>query len=44
MRYSIDLDWYRRDDKPVKANVTDWNVSNYFPDLCNQVPCPLPEP
>ena len=32
-----DLDWFRRDDKPVKANVTDWNVSNYFPDLCSQL-------
>ena len=32
-----DLDWFRRDDKPVKASVTDWNVSNYFPDLCSQL-------
>ena len=32
-----DLDWFRRDDKPVKANVTDWNVSNYIPDLCSQL-------
>ena len=31
------LDWYRRDDRPVQADLTDWNVSQYFPDLCNQV-------
>ena len=31
------LDWYRRSDAPVKANLTDWNVSEYFPDLCNQL-------
>ena len=31
------LDWFRRDDKPVKANVTNWNVSDYFPDLCRQL-------
>jgi len=31
------LDWYRRDDRPVQADLTDWNVSEYFPDLCNQV-------
>ena len=29
------LDWYRRDDRPVQADLTDWNVSEYFPDLCN---------
>ena len=21
------LDWYRRDDRPVQADLTDWNVS-----------------
>ena len=31
------LNWFRRDDKPVKANVTNWNVSQYFPDLCRQL-------
>ena len=31
------LDWFRRDDKPVKANVTNWNVSDHFPDLCRQL-------
>ena len=31
------LDWYRRSDAPVKANLTDWNVSEYFPDLCRQL-------
>ena len=31
------LNWFRRDDKPVKANVTNWNVSDYFPDLCRQL-------
>ena len=31
------LDWYRRSDAPVKADLTDWNVSKYFPDLCNQL-------
>ena len=33
-----DLDWYHHcDGRPVKANVTDWNVSEYFPDLCRQL-------
>ena len=32
-----DLDWQRREDAPVKADLTDWNVSNYFPDLCSQL-------
>ena len=25
------LDWYRRDERPVQADLTDWNVSEYFP-------------
>ena len=32
-----DLDWQRREDAPVKADLTDWNVSKYFPDLCRQL-------
>ena len=32
-----DLDWYRRSEAPVQANLTDWNVSNHFPDLCRQL-------
>ena len=24
------LDWYRRDDRPVQADLTDWNVSQYL--------------
>ena len=31
------LNWYRRSDAPVKADLTDWNVSEYFPDLCRQL-------
>ena len=32
-----DLDWCRRSEAPVKANLTDWNISHYFPDLCSQL-------
>ena len=32
-----DLDWCRRSEAPVKANLTDWNISDYFPDLCSQL-------
>ncbi len=31
------LDWYRRDDRPVQADLTDWDVSEYFPDFCRQI-------
>ena len=32
-----DLDWCRREDAPVKANLTEWNISDYLPDLCSQL-------
>ena len=32
-----DLDWCRRSEAPVKANLTHWNVIDYFPDLCSQL-------
>ena len=32
-----ELDWYRREDRPVNADLTDWDVSDYLPDLCSQI-------
>ena len=32
-----DLNWCRREDRPVKADLTDWDVKDYFPNLCSQI-------
>ena len=32
-----DLDWSRKSNAPVKADLTHWNVIDYFPDLCQQL-------
>ena len=31
------LDWYRRSEAPVQADLTDWYMFDQFPDLCRQL-------